>query len=326
MLSPINRKYFRMAVGELKKDSDTDMSTCCPLCGDQQNRLHLFEPDNTGGIIKCFNAGCTAENGLSLLQFLEMSGSPYSSAYKRETLGQTVEKIKTEVSIQDILKKVQEKQEKQKEPKPQIELPLAKLFKKAKDVPEAVEYLNKRHIEVQDNWFFSTQKFFEFKGTHTYLLDYILIPIYNEEQKYRGFYSRSIHEKKFSIFILEDTEKIWRSQPTKKPDIICEGIFDAISSGYENSAAMLSASVSKEYRNSLSKSTIFAFDNDPTGIKKAIEYSNMGFNIFVWPEINFKDFNEMLSNGYKKSEIKKLILENTYKGIMAKTRLLMKEK
>jgi len=115
----------------------------------------------------------------------------------------------------------------------------------------------------------------------------------------------------------------------QKPSIITEGILDAVciglGRGIENTGAMLGADVSEEYRKELPR-TIFAFDNDETGIKKAIKYSKMGFRVYVPPEIPEKDFNEMLLNGYTKEAIRDIILDNAYYGIQAETRLLMKEK
>lgn len=324
MLNHINSKYFKLAVGELKKDTPTEIVSCCPLCGDTKNRLHLYSTE-VGDLVHCFNDGCTlSDKHHSMKNFLDIIGSSYLGSYKRETLGHQVDKIKTETSLQDILKKITTPVKKPKKPK---DIPLQKTFLKASEVPECVEYLETRNIKVHEDWFFSKDKFFEFNKQKVFLKDYLLIPIYNEDYKYRGFYSRSIKEKQFSTFLLEGTEKVWRKYPDKFPDIICEGIFDALSTGFDNCAAMIGASVSETYRNELPKSTIFAFDGDKTGVKKALLYVTEGFKIFVWPDdIKEKDFNDMLVSGYKTSDIKKMIQENTYQGIIAKTRLLMKER
>lgn len=327
MLQPVNQKYFKLAVGKLKKDSSNEIVCNCPMCGDQKNRLHLYSTE-VGDLVHCFNDGCElSDKHHSVRNFLDIINSSQLPAYKRATLSVQVDSLKEEQSMQSLLERVksQAKVEVEEKPKPK-EIPLQKLFDKAQDSEACMNYLYNRGIEVQEDWFFSTQKFFEYNGKHVYLMDYLLIPIYDEDYKYRGFYSRSIKEKSFSTFLQDGTEKIWRAYPDKNPEIICEGIFDAISSGFDNSAAMLSANVSEEFRQQLPKSTIFAFDNDETGIRKAIQYSNLGFKIFVWPEVPEKDFNEMLVSGSSKEEIKKMIQANIYDGILAKVRLKMKER
>ena len=325
MLNHTNTKYFKLAVGKLKKDTSLEIACCCPHCGDNKNRLHLYSTE-VGDLVHCFNSGCElSDKHHSVKNFLEIISSPYISSYKRETLGNTINNLKNESEVQDILSRVQQKQQKSEKKILTKEIPLQVLFDKAEDSEACMEYLYSRNIEVQKDWYFSTDKFFEYNNKRVFLENYILIPIYDENYKYKGFYSRSIKEKSFSTFLLDGTEKIWRSNPDSTPDIICEGIFDALSSGFDNSAAMLSAGVSQEYRDTLPKSTIFAFDSDQTGIEKAIQYTDFGFQIFVWPEGEVKDFNDLLIQGETKENIKKMIQENTYSGIIAKTRLKMRE-
>ena len=63
----------------------------------------------------------------------------------------------------------------------------------------------------------------------------------------------------------------------------------------------------------------------PNADKYRKVYAERGFNVFIWPEIEEKDFNEMLQNNYTCLEIKKIIQENTYKSYDAIVRLKMKE-
>ena len=326
MLSNTDRRYFRLSVGKLKKDTPTEMSCNCVACDDTSNRLHLvYVGSGAYSYVKCFNAGCFLEEPTSMRKFLEIIGSVHLYAYKRETMQNTVASIKNERSLQDIINRATPAKIPEVTHHNEPELPLNTLFSKAKDSPQAVEYLANRNINVQDRWYYSDQKFFEYEGKKVFLENYIIIPIINANGKYRGFYSRSLDEKRFSTFLLPDTEKIWIQYPEKKPDIIAEGIFDAISSGFENPGAMLGAGLSQGYRENLSKDTIFAFDSDETGIEKALEYADYGFRIFVWPEMLEKDLND-LSNRLMPHEIKRLILDNTSQGMMAKVKLRMKEK
>ncbi len=326
MIEQVNRKYFRMAVDKLKKDTPNDMSACCPLCGDTKNRLHLYHTP-VSDLVHCFNSSCELEEKHhSMKNFLDIINSSHLHAYKRETMQNTVASLRNESSLQDILDKANAKNAPEAAEHNEPEIPLDTLFEKAKDSPEAVEYLKNRNIEVQDRWYFSKSKYFVHNDQRVFLENYLIIPIINESGKYRGFYSRSIGpDKKFSMFLLDGTEKVWIQNPIKKPTHFCEGIFDALSGEFDNPAAMLGAGLNKDYMNTLDKETVFIFDNDVTGIKKAIEYCDLGFKIFVWPEINFKDLNEMLCKGFDKSQITEMVNENIFSGIMAKTRLKMKE-
>ena len=68
MLSPIDIKYFKLAVGNATKDSDTDIAVKCPICGDSKihknsKRLHLYQKNNIT-LVKCFNGGCEVNNNM----------------------------------------------------------------------------------------------------------------------------------------------------------------------------------------------------------------------------------------------------------------------
>jgi len=321
MIPHIDRKYFRLSVGKLKKDTDTDMSCCCPLCGDTKNRLHLYSSAGLS-LVHCFNSSCELEEKHhSLKNFLKMIHSPYEASYRRETFTESIEDLKNESNIQDILNKINIKKTKQVV----VPLPLDKLFMRACKSDKAIEYIKARGFDPKSDWFFSEDSVFEYNTEKIKLKNCIIFPIY-ENKSYKGFYTRSIYKKEFFIFLLPGTEKIWVQGDLSDGGIITEGLFDALSTGFENCAAMLGADLSKEFMSELSKNTIFAFDNDKTGVSKAIKYTKLGFKIFVWPDyIKEKDFNELLISGWSKNEIKKLINANIFTGILAETKLKMKE-
>jgi len=326
----LDAKFFKRNIGKIKKDSNNEISCCCPLCGDAKNRLHLIhvQADNYN-YVKCFNSGCEVEEPTSVFNFLIKLNSPDIDAYKREVLQDKISVIKSEFSLNNLLKKVQKPKV---EPTPEVsevprtnevEMPLHH-FKLCKDCPECLEYVRSRGLEPLADWRFSTEKFFTFNKKNIYLLDYLIVPIYISN-KFKGFYSRSIREKSFSTFLMPDVPKLWRNQPTKKPVIITEGIFDALSIAEPNIGAMIGADLSPKIRSQLTD-TIFAFDNDVTGTEKAIKFSKE-HKVFVWPETwrKYKDFNELLLDGHTKEEIRDTIFDNVYTGIMAETRLRMKD-
>jgi len=104
---PINEKYFRRNVGKLKKDSKYELSACCPLCGDDKNRLHLVHvTQGDYDYVKCFNSGCQVEEPTNVLSFLYHLASPDIDGYKREAFKDKVQEIKSNYSLNDLLKKV----------------------------------------------------------------------------------------------------------------------------------------------------------------------------------------------------------------------------
>ena len=332
MLDQISIKYFKLVVDQnsIKKDTPEEVQVNCPVCGDKKHRLHLYRPKGFDqDVTHCFNSGCElAEKHHNIYNFLKIAGPEYLDAYKQETMFKRVNDIKTKNSLEnsESLKEIIERVNgiKSKDQKKKSEIPLHKLFDKCSDHKDCIKYCKTRGFDPKDDWYFSTKEFFEYNGKRVYLKDYLLIPIY-QEHKYRGFYSRSIKEKRFSTFLLPDTEKVWISESDLEPqdiEIITESIFDALSTGYQKSAAMLGASLSPEYTKRLNKNTIIALDNDKTGNQKSILYAEQGFRVFVPPEdYFFKDFNDALVHGI---DIKKLIEENIFSSYDAIVRLKMK--
>jgi DNA primase len=127
--------------------------------------------------------------------------------------------------------------------------------------------------------------------------------------------------------LLPDVEKIWVSNPdvnSSNLEILTEGVFDALSTGFKNSGAMLSASVSEEFLNKLNPDCIIALDNDSTGIQKTLKYAEKGFKVFIWPREDYKDFNDMLRD-FSDKEINTMIKVGAKRGIEAVVELKMKE-
>jgi hypothetical protein len=95
---------------------------------------------------------------------------------------------------------------------------------------------------------------------------------------------------------------------------------------------MLSADLPKFISDSL-EDPIYIFDNDETGIKKAINIVNLtkggnyengkNVKVFVWPKEwkNFKDLNEVLCSGYNREVILETVNNNIFQGLEAEIRL-----
>jgi len=346
----VDIKYFKLAVGQLKKQGINDLSLDCPLCDDTKNRLHLYQNDGMDqALAHCYNAGCDlSEQQMGMVNFLKLVKPQLVPQYKRERFTDIMGKIKEDTklpSLNDILANAKKKSQKEipeievatevkaeitLEVKPEKkELKIPDIFK-AGLIPfnksiQAMNYIKNRGLEPEDDWLFSEGKFVEFFGKAYYVQDFFLMPLFYNN-KFQGFYTRSIYEKRFSTIIFPKKEKIWCSNLFNSEDetIICEGIFDALSTGFNSSIAMLSADINEEILNDL-KNPIFAFDNDKTGKFKSLKYVDLGYKVFIWPLEwdKYKDFNEILMGGTPQKIIKAIISKYIYKGIEAKIKLSM---
>lgn len=198
---------------------------------------------------------------------------------------------------------------------------IKKLFLNAKDVPECVRYIKDRGLDVDDEWLFSRERFVNIFDKSYFVENFLLIPLY-QRNHLRGFYTRSIVEKRFSTIIFPKGEKYWvsREYDPDTPVYIFEGIMDALSSGFDNTSAMLSADLPVEVLEEI-KVPIFCFDNDETGTKKALKYNKMGFSTFVWPNRPEKDLNQILQEGGSRDQNKNMITENIFSGLAGQVRL-----
>jgi hypothetical protein len=326
-LDGLSVKYFKLVVDtkSIKKDTPQEVQANCPVCNDRKHRLHLYRPDGfTQDVVHCFNEGCELqEKHHNMINFLKIARPDLLNSYKRENTKKIISQFQTE-SPQSVLETIEKTVDKSGD----IEIPLDRFFIKCKDSDVCKSYVKHRGFTPKDDWYFSDTEFFKYNDKNVYLKNYLIIPIYNNN-KYKGFYSRSITEKKFSTFLLPGVEKVWTSKPDLVPEeiqILTEGVFDALSSGFEKSAAMLSASVSKNFMNKLDKNCIIALDNDCTGIKKSIQFAQQGFKVFIPPDNwNYKDFNDALIDGVPKTGIRKIIEDNSYSGVLAVAKLKMKE-
>ena len=93
----------------------------------------------------------------------------------------------------------------------------------------------------------------------------------------------------------------------------------------DNSVAYAGSTLSKVDFSDTDKCT-FIYDNERRNkeiLKQMEKMINKNFQLFVWPEnMVVKDINELVINGYDKSQIMNLINSNTYGGLSAKLKIL----
>lgn len=343
----IDVKYFKLAVGNFKKETAHDIALDCPACDDNKGRLHMYQKDTMEiPLVRCFNAGCDYEEHQGLIKFLSSYAPTIAINYKTEKFKRSIDTLKEGKSLNDIIngtvtskkpteiddivietalnfdrhtKEPRVKQDLVKNPRKIPEM-FTNMLYYAKDIEVCKEYIQKRNLEVKPDWLFSKQKFVNIFDKAYFVENFIFIPLWQND-KLRGFYTRSIEEKRFSTIIFPKGEKYWVSD-NFNPDETCyifEGIFDAMSSGLDNVVAMLSADLPEEFLDEL-KEPVFCLDSDKTGVKKSLKYNKQGFKTFIWPEVETKDMNDMLKVQTKEDN-KKMILENVYNGLPAQIKL-----
>jgi len=112
----------------------------------------------------------------------------------------------------------------------------------------------------------------------------------------------------------------WFNIDKSKPVYIFEGIFDALSLGYNNVIAAIGATIPIERIKEL-KEPIFVSDNDKTGVLNSIKYSNLGHKVYIQPsKYREKDLNQLKLNN-RGLDLKKIVDENLFSGMMAEIRL-----
>lgn len=330
----IDVKYFKLAVGTVRKETPSDISLDCPLCNDTKSRLHMYQKsDMDMPLVRCFNAGCELEEHQGLVKFLNITAPHLTESYKKERFHKNISDLSNAPNrtLNDIILGVNRKLkvepiiEEKTTPKNISINKLPKLFTDmlllAKDVPEAVKYIESRNLRVHDDWLFSKEKFIKIFDKSYFVENFIFIPLW-QNNKLKGFYTRCINEKRFSTIIFPGGEKYWISEnfDVSTTCWIFEGILDALSSGLENTVAMLSADLPSDFLEELAD-PIFCLDNDETGIKKALKYNSLGHKTFIWPSDTLqKDMNSML--GVQTiNDNKNLIENNIFNGLNAKVKL-----
>lgn len=151
----------------------------------------------------------------------------------------------------------------------------------------------------------------------------IVIPVYDSENNLHAFQGRSISVSPIKYITKKiTTETIWFGQKDVIGDtvFVTEGPIDSMF--IENSVATLGMSNWREIPKELrKKNLIFVLDNEPRNKQVTeimLQIVKQGYKICIWPKnINQKDINEMILNGYRPQEIKNIIIANSYENLEA---------
>ena len=330
MLSNIDIKYFKLAVGmdRIGKETDVDIAARCPICGDSRThkhkkRLHLYTKGTVTNV-SCFNGDCSCHNK-TVYSFLKDFYPALLPQYKREQFGNTMEKLANGNST-DVFAEFK------KEEKKQTNLVMHNLFdffESIENSQEALDYVIKRGFKYDQKhygkWYFGKQ---DLKiGDKLYKTsNSLIIPLYYNNEMY-GFYSRNIYNKEFATYMPEANigYKVWNffNIDLDKKVYIFEGIFDAMASGKKNVIALMGAKLPDERLEEI-KYPIFCLDNDKTGLLNSLNYARKGYNVYIQPNnILEKDMNDILLK-HSGLDISNMIDHNVFTGIMAEVRIKSK--
>lgn len=332
MLSHVNKKYFKLAVGfdRLGRETDVDIAARCPVCGDSKThknkkRLHLYSKNGLE-LVHCFNGDCAAHNK-TMYSFLRDFFPALLAQYKRENFGTTLEKIASGDVFEQFKSQSTDEPSSDGSDKPEVLVhDLSSYMTPIESHQPAMDYLARRgYTYNEDNygkWYYGHQ---DLKiGDVLYrITGAVVIPLYYKGQMY-GFYSRNIENKTFYTYMHDANigYKIafWFYINKNAECLVTEGIFDCLSINFDNKIALMGAKLPEERLKEL-KDPVFVLDNDKTGIINAIGYAKRGYKVFVQPQIyKEKDMNELKLN-YPGLDIYDMIKKNTYQGISAVVRL-----
>jgi len=203
-------------------------------------------------------------------------------------------------------------------------------FIPANENKKAIAFLYKRGVDTKYFKLFYYTKHYKSFG------EGIIIPFWYDKEKIYGYQYRNFNKKIFHINMPEENKgyKIYNYFTSEKKVYVFESVFDLFSNNIplKNKISAFGSDIDIEKLKKF-KEVIFCFDNDETGFKKAKKYAELGYKIFVWPDVEFKDFNEILQKGIEKGKnpkeikekITKMIEKNTFEPLEAIIRLKLKE-
>jgi Zn-finger protein len=329
-----------------KKDN---LANCrCPLCGDSQKnkskaRGYFFEKDGSY-FYKCHN--CAASH--SLYTFLELVNPTLKSEYQLERYRTKQSPKPKPVSIKStgvekvFGKKKPKENNKSKFLKPMRDLP--------SDHPARVFVKHRRIPKDKYDLLYFTEDFGSYIKELTGVLILspearLVLPFFDKDGHVVAAQGRTLNMGSASGSADRETdssrktlrymtikspdapEKLWfgqwRVNPKKKIYIV-EGPIDSLF--LDNCIAMVGASGLNNIPEHLKDSEgVYILDNEPRNkqiVKLMERLIDSGRKICIWPRtIALKDINDMVIAGMTKSEIKKIIDDNTFEGLEAKYRL-----
>lgn len=330
----IDSKYVRLISSRLrnfKQKNNNVFNFSCPFCGDSQKnkykaRGYVYAKGNDL-FYKCYNCGI-GTNVHNLIKQVDSSlHSEYVlERYKKGESNTFVRKTETTIVIRSPRFGKVEKQ---------------KTFEHAEWVSElasghfCLNYVENRMIpkEYYDQLLF-TSNYKEFcdalipnHGKNLAEDARLVIPFYDEDEQLIAVSGRALETSDYKLRYVtlrtnqSDSKLIYglnRIQSNKTVYIV-EGQFDSLF--LNNAVASCDSNLEQTAKNIHAKKKILVFDNEKRNkeIVKLMEKAiKSDYDVVIWPDnVEGKDINEMILNGFSNNEIQEIIDNNTFRGLEA---------
>jgi len=156
----------------------------------------------------------------------------------------------------------------------------------------------------------------------------LVIPFFDENNKLFAFQGRAFGNEKLkyiTIILDKEKDKLYGLNHVNwnKKVYVVEGPIDSLFLDNCIATAQSDLRVKKD-------NVILIPDNEPRNkeiVKQVANFIEEGYPVVLWPEdVKEKDINEMVLSGKTKHQIQQMIDQNTYQGIMAKTKFIFWKK
>ena len=321
----LEQKYLLLAssqLGQFKKKDNNLFNFRCPYCGDSQRnrtkaRGYVFQIENSL-IYKCHNCG-VGTTVPKLIKYIdeELYHEVCTEAYRTEV------PKKSDVLTSDTKKMLKSAPVKIRGIKKVSQLahdhPVKK-FVISRKIPSDKHYL--LYFAPKFYKFVNTlieNKFPSLNGDHPRLV----IPFYNEKNELIALQGRAFGNevpKYITIKVKDSADKIYGTERVNwnQRVFVVEGPIDSLFLFNSIATAQSDLRVYKD-------NVVLIPDNEPRNaevIKQIQKYINENFDVVIWPpNIKEKDINEMILSGKTEREVKDTIVQNTYNGLLARTKL-----
>jgi len=330
----LQQKYLLLLssqLGQFKKKNNNLYNFRCPYCGDSQKhknkaRGYVFEKTNTL-IFKCHNCG-VGTNVPKLIKHVdevlynEFCTEAYRSDLPKDTSIDSISELST--NVKKLLKESTSKIRSLKKVSQLEHTHPVKEFVVDRKIPSDKHYL--LYYAPQFYKFVNTisdNKYPSLESDHPRLV----IPFFNEKNELFAIQGRAFGNetpKYITIKLDSNQEKIYGLERVswKHKVFVVEGPIDSLF--VDNCIATAQSDLR------IKGNTVLIPDNEPRNLEvvnQIEKYIEENYDVVIWPEhVKEKDINEMILSGKTERDIKDLIAQNTFNGLLAKTKLLQWKK
>ena len=325
MSNYVDTKYLNLLSAHLplfKRKSDNLYNFRCPYCGDSQRsstkaRGYVYTKE-ADYFFRCHNCSY----GTTLKKLIQDTDPELYKQYLLERF--SISDRKPDRQRDRIFPKAD------KYIKSEFK-PLKKISQLSHDHHAKVYVQNRRIPSNKHYKLFYAPKFYEWSNTvvpdkFTITADEprLVLPFLDENKTLIGFQGRALKKSKtkyITIMIDESKPKVFGLDTIDKNKkiYVVEGPIDSLF--IDNCIAMAGADLSRLQL----PNTVIIYDNEPRNkeiVSRMEKVIKKGSDIVIWPKhIMHKDINDMILADHSIEEVKNIIKENTFSGLIASTKL-----